>query len=240
MPPSLPARRTLPYAAVVFDFFNTLTAAVHRGPHHAYIAAALGCELAAWLATLDRTFQARSAGAYGRTVDGLRRLAAEADGRPGKRQLRVAFDARVRALCADAPLRPAAVPVLRALRRRGVRVAVASDCWYELPKLLPRLPVAQYIDASVFSVEVGQTKPHAAMYLTVCDRLGVEPRQCLYVGDGGNRELSGAAATGMTAVRLAAPDLGRHLTFNAETDWSGPSIGSLAEVVTAVRAEPAG
>src|SRR5262245_40006040 len=110
MPPSPPTRRALPYAAVVFDFFNTLTSAVHRGPHHAAIAAMLGCELAAWLATLDRTFQARSGGAYGRAVDGLRRLAAEAGGRPDKRQLHRAFGARIKALRADAPLRPAAVP----------------------------------------------------------------------------------------------------------------------------------
>ncbi len=45
------------------------------------------------------------------------------------------------------------------------------------------------------------------MYETACAHLGVDPGECLYVGDGGSQELSGATAVGMTAFRLTAPDL---------------------------------
>jgi putative hydrolase of the HAD superfamily len=68
------------------------------------------------------------------------------------------------------------------------------------------------------------------MYAAACALLDVDPRRCLYVGDGGGHELSGAARHGLTAVQLRAPDLGGHLTFHAEPDWRGASIVSLAEV----------
>jgi putative hydrolase of the HAD superfamily len=68
------------------------------------------------------------------------------------------------------------------------------------------------------------------MYLAACRRLGVAPEECLYVGDGGSRELSGAASVGIVPLRLAAPDLARHLVFHAD-DWTGPAVGSLTEVL---------
>lgn len=40
-------------------------------------------------------------------------------------------------------------------------------------------------------------KPDPAIYLLACRRLGVAPEDCVFVGDGGDRELEGAAAVGM-------------------------------------------
>ena len=216
--------------AVVFDFFNTLTTSVRRGPHHARIARMLGCDPSAWTDVLDRTFLDRARGGWGPAIDGLRRVAEEAGGHPGRAELLAAIRARIAAVRADGPLRPDAVSTLRTVRRMGLRTAVVSDCWFELPMFLPCLPVAALLDARVFSVEVGATKPHPAMYLTACAALGVDPRECLYVGDGGSRELTGAELVGMSAVRLVAPDLGDHLTFNAEPHWDGLSIRALGEL----------
>ncbi|WP_205862337.1 HAD family hydrolase [Planosporangium thailandense] len=225
--------------AVVFDFFGTLTAAVRRGPRHAEIARQLGCDPDAFVAELDRTFYLRAAGGYGSELDGLRRVAYAAGGRPTLGQLTEAVAARIEAVYADTVLRPEAVPVLSGLRRRGLPVAVVSDCWYELPAFLSRLAVAPYLDAHVFSVRVGRCKPHPAMYLEACRQLRVDPDECLYVGDGGSRELSGAHAVGMAAVRLAAPDLAGHLVFRGDPDFSGPVIGSLTEVLAMVDAAAA-
>ena len=60
---------------------------------------------------------------------------------------------------------------------------------------------------------------------------GVSPEDCLYIGDGGSQELTGARAVGMTAIRLAAPDLAGHLRFNGEQGWTGPSARTLTEAV---------
>jgi putative hydrolase of the HAD superfamily len=80
-------------------------------------------------------------------------------------------------------------------------------------------------------VQVGRCKPDPALYLAACRRLGLDPADCLYVGDGGSQELTGAQRAGLTAVRLAAPDLAGHMVFNADRGWAGPVLASLTEVL---------
>jgi putative hydrolase of the HAD superfamily len=128
-------------------------------------------------------------------------------------------------------LRPEAEPTLRALRERGVKVGLLSDCTHELPKIWPSLPVAAYVEATVFSVQVGLRKPHPTLYETVTSRLGVRPGACLYVGDGGSGELTGACRAGMTALRLDAPDAADAVIYDVEAAWEGPAISSLSEVL---------
>jgi putative hydrolase of the HAD superfamily len=216
---------------VLFDFFGTLTRANRRGAGHTLVSRWLGVDPDAFAAELDRTFYARAAGGYGQPVHALRRIARRLGADPDDGILAVAAAARVYALRADTVLRPEAVPLLAELRNRGLRTAVVSDCWYELPTFMPYLPVAPLLDACVYSVHIGHCKPHPAMYLTACARLGVGPDECLYVGDGGSQELSGAVATGIPAVRLAAPDLGGHLVFRADEHWTGPSVDNLFDVL---------
>lgn len=220
-----------PYRAVLFDFFGTLSCAVQRGPWHAASAWHLGCDPADLLAVLDRTFATRARGVLGSAEDTLRWVSAQLGVVPTSSQLRAAVRTKREAVRADIRLRPDAVAALAAVRARGMRTAVVSDCGYELPELLPGLPVAPLLDAAVYSVQVGHCKPHPAMYATACSRLGVAPEQCLYVGDGGGAELSGAVAAGMSAVRLAAPDLSRHLVFFPDREFTGPQVGSLSEAV---------
>jgi len=222
------------WRAVLFDYFGTLTRAVRRGPVHRRIARELGCAPDDWFSMLEGTFYRRAAGEFGPPVEALRMLAEGLGAQPSRRALEAAYATRIRAVGEDGPLRPEAVATLQALRRRGLRTAVVSDCWYELPLLLPRLPVYPLLDARVYSVEVGRCKPHPDIYLRACGQLGVTPADCLYVGDGGSRELTGAAALGMSAVRLDAPDLAGHLRFEPDVGWSGPAIGSLREVVSLV------
>jgi putative hydrolase of the HAD superfamily len=224
---------------VLFDFFGTLTRAVNRGPHHVEIAHTLGCDPGAFIRVLDGSFHVRARGRFGSAEETLRWVAEQAGGAPSPAALKIAAAARIEALRADTSLRADAVATLRALRQRGLRTAVVSDCTHELPVFLPRLPVAPLLDAEVYSIEVGHCKPDPAIYLAACERLGVPPKRCLYVGDGGSQELSGASAIGMTSVRLAVPDLAEHLVFNPDTGWRGTTIASLSETVALVDRFPA-
>ena len=90
-----------------------------------------------------------------------------------------------------------AVTTLRCLRDRGLRIGVVSDCTHELPEAWPDLAVAPWVDATVFSVVIGERKPHPSLYLSACAGLGVGPDEVVYVGDGGSNELSGARALGI-------------------------------------------
>ncbi|HKT02418.1 MAG TPA: HAD family hydrolase [Rugosimonospora sp.] len=219
------------YRAVLFDFYGTLTRGVRRGPAHAAVARRLGCDPDAFVAMLDATFRARATGVYGSDRESLREVAWALGVYPTERQLRVAAWARVSAIRADTHLRPEAVPVLHAVRQRGLRTALVSDCTDELPRFLPDLPIAPLLDACALSVRVRACKPDPAMYLTACDQLGVAPHECLYVGDGGGSELTGAQALGMDAVRLDAPDLVGHLNFEPDVGWTGPQVSVLTDIL---------
>jgi len=227
------------FQAVVFDFFGTLTRSITRGPQHADIARALGCDPDTVLSVLDRTFQVRARGHLGSAEATLRWVTEQAGGRPRTAQLQAAVPARVDALKADTRLRADAESVLRAIRRRGLRTALISDCTHELPAFLPSMPIAPLLDVNVFSVEVGRCKPDPLIYLEACLRLRVAPEHCLYVGDGGSHELTGATAVGMTAVRLAAPDLANHLVFDADEEFAGLSVPSLTAVLDLLDRVPA-
>jgi putative hydrolase of the HAD superfamily len=227
------------YRAVIFDFFGTLTRSVTRGPQHADIARNLGCDPEVVRGVLDRTFQSRARGAFGSAEATLRWVSEQAGGRPHTAELLAALPARVDALKADTRLRPDAVSVLTAIRDKGLSTALISDCTHELPAFLPSLPVAALLDVQVFSVEVRMCKPDPEIYLTACRRLGVEPAECVYVGDGGSRELTGAATVGMTPVRLDASDLVNHLVFDRDDAFLGPAVSSLTELVTFIDRSPA-
>jgi putative hydrolase of the HAD superfamily len=217
--------------AVIFDFFGTLTHCVRRGPAHRSIADLLGCPLQTMLRVLDDSFYLRASGRLGDAEATLRWVCRQAGTAPSETALRAAVALRQRVLRSETRLRTDAVPVLAALRERGILTGLISDCTHELPAFLPQLAVAPLLDARVFSVEAGHCKPDPALYLDVCHRLDVEPRECLYLGDGGSQELTGAERAGMTAIRLAAPDLAGHLVFNPDRGWRGAALRRLGEVV---------
>lgn len=224
------------FRAVVFDLFGTLTRAVRRGAWYQLMARALECDPEVLSGVLDKTFAMRARGGDGRLE--IRRIAWRLGRRPTAAQVSEALRLRHRAIRASLQLRPDAMSTLQSLRRRGLRVGLISDCTEDLPAILASLPIAALLDAAVYSAHLGVVKPHPAMYLTVCHRLGVEPEHCLYVGDGDGHELSGAEAVGMTAVRLAAPDLSGHLTFAPDVDFTGPSVTALRQVLDLVPSGP--
>jgi putative hydrolase of the HAD superfamily len=219
------------FQAVIFDFFGTLTHAVQRGPTHDRIARSLGCSPPDFARELNATFAQRSVGGLGHPSAALAEVAARVGSHPRARHLRNAASDRVAALAADTRLRSDAVSVLARFRRLGLKTGLISDCGPELPEILPHLPIAPLLDTMVLSVDTGLRKPDPEIYLLACDRLSVPPSQCLYVGDGGSRELTGATAVGMAAIRLDAPDLGRHLVFDQDSEWDGPRAPSLQRLL---------
>jgi putative hydrolase of the HAD superfamily len=225
--------------AMLFDVNGTLTRSVRRGGHHLSVARILGCDPIAMITVLDRSFYPRARGAYGTAEETMRWVAEQAGARPSPQAVRQAVHERLRALRAETVLRPDAVSAVRGARRRGLRTAVVSDCTHELPAILPWLPVAPLLDAAVFSIEVGACKPDPRIYLEACDRLGVAPTECLYVGDGGSHELTGATEVGMTAVRLAAADLADHLVFGADLGFTGPEVPTLGAALALADRVPA-
>lgn len=124
--------------------------------------------------------------------------------------------------------RPDAIPTLEALRARGHRLGLITVCSTDVAELWESTAFAGLFDATVFSCEVGISKPDPRIYEICCERLDVRPDECLFVGDGANDELPGAERVGMTAVQLRAP--GEELTEPGK-EWRGRYVERLEEVL---------
>jgi putative hydrolase of the HAD superfamily len=124
--------------------------------------------------------------------------------------------------------RPEALPTLDELRRRGHLLGMISVCTEDVPQVWGETPLAREFDTAVFSCEVGVSKPDPRIYEIACERLEVEPADCLFVGDGANDELPGAERAGMSALQLRPP--GEELTENGKA-WTGPAIERLDELL---------
>lgn len=121
-----------------------------------------------------------------------------------------------------------AVPTILELRGRGLLTALLTNCDSDVPEAWSRSPLAGLMDAEVFSCLESLLKPDARIYRLVAERLGVEPAECLFVGDGASDELSGAVGAGMRALLLRAPDT------SPPKDWRGTEIANLHELVAQV------
>ena len=88
------------------------------------------------------------------------------------------------------------IGAVRAARAGGVKTGLISNSWglgiYE------RAPVDLF-DETVISGDVGMHKPQPEIYLLACERLGVEPADCVFVDDL-RENVTGAEAVGMTAI----------------------------------------
>ncbi|MEQ4204614.1 HAD family hydrolase [Actinopolymorpha sp. B9G3] len=221
------------HSAVIFDFFGTLTESVtaaERRTGHAEVAAALGVPADDYAEALHRSWPDRARGRHGDLPSTMRWLAAACGVEVDDTSCAAACAVRRRTQRDYVRLRPDAEPVLRTLRERGIAVGLVSDCTLELPEVWNELPIADHVDAPVFSVQIGVKKPDPAIYLRACERLGVEPTDCVYVGDGDSNELVGAATVGMRPRRLLMPDHADAHVFDPVT-WTGDTIASLTAVL---------
>ena len=128
-------------------------------------------------------------------------------------------------------LRAGARETLEALRARGVKLGLITVCSEEVPATWAETELAGLFDAETFSSSCGLMKPEPEIYLSTAERLGVEPSDALFVGDGANDELGGAARVGMTPV-LYVPR-GEPI-WAALAGWDGLRIRSLEQVLELV------
>jgi putative hydrolase of the HAD superfamily len=95
-------------------------------------------------------------------------------------------------------------PLLEALRGLGLRLGLVSNAFdpgWLLHRDLEQMGLAERLDFSVFSSEVGLRKPHPAIFERALEALEVEPEHTLFVGDRLFEDVRGAAELGMTTVQ---------------------------------------
>jgi putative hydrolase of the HAD superfamily len=226
--------------AIVFDFFGTLTdPSAEAGRRASFVpaAAALGVPADSFWRAMATSFAERIVGRYGGTRETLRTIARQCGADPGEEALGAAVTAqRAGAASVRAP-RPGVLDLLDRLRADGFRLGLISDCSSELPEAWLETPYASRIDAAVFSWQNGCRKPDQRLYVAVSGRLGVDPGECWYVGDGGSREHDGARRAGMRPVLVTNAAHPEAAALRSDPDTYRPdlAVADLNDLPSAMR-----
>ena len=93
------------------------------------------------------------------------------------------------------------IPLLSQLKEQGLLVGLISNCYAEEAKVIRKSELFPFFDGAYLSCELGLAKPDVEIFERCMKELNVKPEECLYVGDGGSRELEVATALGMKAVQ---------------------------------------
>ena len=222
---------------MIFDLFGTLVEGWgERG------AARKAAEIAEILAVpgplfgevMAATYTLRASGQMGGPQEMLWNLCEMIGQHPPPDALRRAAAARVgqfQEVLGQA--RPEVASLLAVLRDRSVRIGLITDCSGETPIVWCHLSWTAPIEAAVFSWREGVRKPAPILYQRVCELLGLEPSVCLYVGDGGSQELTGAKRAGMQTRQLVVQrvDGDEPLQYDPDAAWSGPTVSTLSAIL---------
>ena len=224
------------YDAVIFDLYGTLvdetTGSVARlGGYNRTtleLADVLGAPPEPFAELWASTTGQRMTGAHPTFEGYVTALCAELGVAPDAARIAEALRIRMEFFRSRCVPRPDCLETLAAVRTMGHRLGLITDCSWETPMLWPDTPFPPYFDVTTFSCRTGTRKPDPRIYNLTCEKLGVTPERCLYVGDGNSNELAGAEHVGMTALRIHVP---YEKPMEERYPWAGPEVSSLSQVL---------
>ncbi len=189
----------MPIQAVIFDMYETLVTQFCSPLYYGtQIAEDLGLSAEEFLPGWRATEEARATGRL--TFEDAMEALLRCHGLSGHHRRVVEKRIAIQADCFR-HLHPGILPMLWALRERGIRIGLITNCFSEEAELIRESRLYPYFDAPCLSWEEGTRKPDPAIYQTCLGRLGIAPEECLYVGDGGSFELETARSLGIRALQ---------------------------------------
>jgi putative hydrolase of the HAD superfamily len=221
---------------VLVDLFGTLVPdgpRSSRAPHLHEMARILGADPVAferdWAGSLDE----RCRGSLGTLEQTIGHTAGRQGIVPPADRLRLAVETRLSFTRSQLESCGPVLPALDALRSAGLRLAVVSDCSEEPVRLWSSVALGQRIETRVFSCVEGFCKPDPRMYERALDRLGLSADRCVYVGDGGSRELTGAESVGLSAFLYRFPQERTDVDtrYDPDIEWKGTTLGDLRDLL---------
>lgn len=227
------------YSAVIFDLFGTL---VRSPSNQGYLvglkrmASTLSVPHDEFAQLWFDTARERNIGTIPTIEGNIKCICDKMGVRVGNAEIRLATRIRVDFVARVMQPRPDAIEVLSQLKSQGFKIGLISNCSPDAPVIWQDTPLAPFFDVTVFSSSAGMRKPDPRIYLLATEQLGVQPEDCLYVGDGASQELSGAAKVGMSPVLIQVldEDFDGSLPDDAREEWDGPTVSSLTEVLALV------
>lgn len=187
--------------AVIFDMFETLVTLFTGKTYFSEdIAADLGISLDDFRREWHVTEKDRSTGKY--TIGEGLAIALKQLGVYSEDKVKLAAEHRKQALTDTFTAIPEeTVNLLRDLRKAGKKTGLITNTFSDERDFIRESELYPLFDAALISYEQGICKPAPELFRRMTELLGVEPGECLYVGDGGSRELFAAREAGMKAVQ---------------------------------------
>ncbi|MGQ0766438.1 MAG: HAD family hydrolase [Gemmatimonadota bacterium] len=104
-------------------------------------------------------------------------------------------------------LLPGTAPAIAKLRTR-FRLAIVSDTGFASGnaqnRLLSQDGLFDCFDATVYSMDIGHSKPRPEIFNAALQSLGISADEALHIGDNERTDVGGALSVGMRAIRLDA------------------------------------
>jgi putative hydrolase of the HAD superfamily len=97
---------------------------------------------------------------------------------------------------------PDAVPALRELRERGLRLVAVSNWDCSLPAVLERCGLGELLDGAVSSAVAGARKPDPSIFELALELARCGPEQAIHVGDTAAEDVVGARAAGIRSLLI--------------------------------------
>jgi putative hydrolase of the HAD superfamily len=222
------------YRAVIFDLFGTLVRGFARQEYdqvNALMAAAVGIPFSDFWDLVAETGHGWYSGQYSSKEVRLQDICRRWDVRADTAQIARAAGYHYEFMAAALIPEPEVLEALGALKSRGLRLGLITNCGPCVPLVWSRSPLARLIDEPVFSCEERATKPDAGIFLSACHRIQVQPAECVYVGDGSSEELTGAQSAGMLPVLKRADLRDAYDRHRPEVEgWRGLAIDETSEL----------
>jgi putative hydrolase of the HAD superfamily len=105
---------------------------------------------------------------------------------------------------------PEAAPLLNELRAIGLKIGVLSNTMWPRShhqEVFMRDDLLDLIDAAAYTSEMPVAKPHEEAFRTIAGSLGVNPAECVFVGDRLWDDIHGAQQAGMRAILIPHSNL---------------------------------
>lgn len=187
--------------AVIFDMFETLITHFDSPLYMGHqIAAEAGIDEPVFREVWDTTDDARTLGQM--TLEEVIETVLRRNGRYTEELYETIIRKRKasKAECFR-HLHPEILPMLEGIREKGLKTGLITNCYFEERDVIRDSVLMPYFEAVCMSCELGMMKPEHGIFRRCMNELDVKPEECLYVGDGGSRELETARELGMHPVQ---------------------------------------
>ncbi|MCR5837218.1 MAG: HAD family hydrolase [Lachnospiraceae bacterium] len=87
--------------------------------------------------------------------------------------------------------------VLDYLKENGIKIGLISNCFSEEAEVIKESELYKYFSVCCLSYDMGIKKPDMRIFDECLNMLGVQKCECLYIGDGGSKELEASSTFGM-------------------------------------------